>query len=100
MYTALNPSRIEWNFRDRDAAAARARLEALAAALERRGVPTHLGECGTDRGHVIALAVGQGSDGVVIIAVRMQNGTYEGGGSGNPPPWLLAHLESAWCEIA
>lgn len=96
---ALQPARIHWSFRDRDRAAAHARLEALAAALERRGVPVHLGECDTDRGHVIALNAG-GRDGVVIIAVRMQNGTYEGAGRGNPPAWLLAHLESAWWEIA
>ncbi len=97
---ATLPYTLSWSFRDRDVHAARARLESLANALEQRGVGTHLGECNLPEGHVIALGIGRAPDSVVIIAVRMQNGTYEGGGSGNPPHWLLGHIESAWCEIA
>lgn len=91
--------RLSWHFRDRDRAAARARLEALDEALQRRGVPTFLAECGLHPGHVIALQCG-GRDGVVILALRREDGTYEAEGRGNPPGWLLAHLERAWCEIA
>lgn len=90
---------LTFAFRDRDRAAARARLDALAAALERRGVPTFLAECELHPGHAIVLQCG-GRDGVVIIALRREDGTYEAEGRGNPPGWLLAHIESAWCETA
>lgn len=101
MNSAFIPSRIEWNFRDRDRAAARARLEALAHALERRGVGSHLGECDVGAtGHVIALGVGRAPDALVFVALRYEDGHYEGRGSGNPPHWLVAHVESAWLEIS
>lgn len=92
-------ARLSWHFRDRDRAAARARFEALADALKRRGIGVHLGECDLPSGHIIGLNAG-GRDGVLIIAVKLEDGTYEGAGRGNPPQWLVAHIENAWCEIA
>lgn len=95
------PARLNCAYRDRDRAAARARLSALDGALRARGVPTHLGECDFGpKGHVIALGVGRGADAIVFVAVRADDGHYEGGARGNPPAWLAAHIESAWIEVS
>lgn len=91
---------LRYSFFDRDAAAARARLETLSDALRRRGVQTRLGEFKDGATHLVALGVGQGSDAIVIAAARTLDGHYKGGGWGSPPAWMSAHLEGAWREIS
>lgn len=100
MNTALIPSRIEWNFHDRDVHAARARLSALDEALRRRDVATYFGECDLNPGHAVVLQAGRGTDSIVIISLRTENGSYLAIGRGNPPLWLAAHVESAWIEVS
>lgn len=100
MNTTSHPRRIYCSFRDRDRAAAHARLSALRDAMERRGLPAYFGECDLPpRGHATVLQCA-GRDGVVSIALRTETGSYKSHGRGNPADWLLAHLESAWGEVS